>query len=411
MPCPDKREAGTRTSGRRAVGAHEASDKRGEWFDCQSDPQRFVHASRFLKIGVIVEFELLDIGGGSYGLCMAKVIGHKTSSQRGLPLLVVQPLAAERESTASRMTHSLQSPHALHLCQKAARSTDCDEKYLIHRVENFRVRSRESVDEPWAATALPLPAEPRRARPGNKPVKFERRPSSPTSESRTRRGSASPGHLSSGSAWVRGSSATGRHRRASPPQPQRRLSRDASPQLLKKRPRVEDTGARLISMVVTEPPGPAAVAPPSARRTAGPPGEWLSARVIAAAAPRQCEQPGERLVKLKRHDGSPTSGATAASPAAPAPVGVPTPVLSATPCAWPEPLAIVSGGEQGITECHQFEWRFGSGDISTMQLPAFPANTLGRQCKAFRFTPSHSLIAKVKVEQRGAAYGGSLSEP
>ena len=163
---------------------------------------------------------------------------------------------------------------------------------------------------------------------------------------------------------VRGSSATGRHMRASPRQPQRRPSRDASPQPLKKRQRVEDTWARLISMVVTEPPGPAAVAPPSARRTAGPPGEWLSARVIAAAAPRQCEQPGERLVKLKRHDGSPTSGATAASPAAPAPVGVPTPVLSATPCAWPEPLAIVSGGEQGITECHQFEWRFGSGDIS-----------------------------------------------
>ncbi len=137
----------------------------GEWYDSRGTRMRpglsYAEATGVIASGDMLELEVTDEGGNPQGLVIAEVVGEVLDPKSGLPLLHITPLASNHAVTREWMHPNLASPNAIHLCEgPAAGIVISAEDRLVQLVERWRVRSRASITEHWAAVVH----EPRRGR-------------------------------------------------------------------------------------------------------------------------------------------------------------------------------------------------------------------------------------------------------
>ncbi len=129
---------------------------RNEWYDSHGMGMRpgLSHAEAIGSIvsGDLVELEVTDEGGNLEGLVIAEVVRRAFDCKSGLPLLHVTPLASNHAITREWMHSNLAWPNTIHLCEGPAGGIDISAvDRPVQLVERWRVRSRASVTEHWAA--------------------------------------------------------------------------------------------------------------------------------------------------------------------------------------------------------------------------------------------------------------------
>ncbi len=126
--------------------------RRGVWSGALRCPELYGPAVASLKNNDLIEFEEIDESGARRGSCICELIGQRMSDDKGRPLVLITPRAAEEGAVSRWRNPSLAAPNALRLCRTAARLVDVgSENCCIPKVERFRVRTPGSVVEKWAA--------------------------------------------------------------------------------------------------------------------------------------------------------------------------------------------------------------------------------------------------------------------
>ncbi len=126
--------------------------RKGAWYDALTGADKHQSAMAAIVSGTFMEFEVMDESGGRRGEIIAEVIGQKISSDKGLPVILITPIAAVEDPVRTWMASDLVAPNGLYVCKGPARVTGVGvEGYYIHKVERFRIRSLSGITEPWAA--------------------------------------------------------------------------------------------------------------------------------------------------------------------------------------------------------------------------------------------------------------------
>ncbi len=125
---------------------------RGAWYEVGKTDQDYAQATGAIASGDLLELEVSDKTGTPQGVVIAEVVGQTLDKKSGLPLTHTTPMATNLGIIRDRMYHNLTSPNAIHLCKGpvAGVNIPVDDRH-VQLVERWRIRSRASITEDWAA--------------------------------------------------------------------------------------------------------------------------------------------------------------------------------------------------------------------------------------------------------------------